>query len=366
MRSSLKFFSAIASVAVLTGCSQLEPDAVATPVNFVTCVLGDNFGLDDQTIGSQSYLGALQAQAQFGAKLRYQTVAPNAVYNDYHNALKNLMSNDCNVVIAIGNSAEAVEDDSALYANTTFIEVHGRAYSVGDASSKSAADLKNVRSISYRSEQGGFLAGYLAATQTQTQTVAAFGQTLNLAEVAILAGFAQGVTQANTDFNTTVQILGHAASDSDLWVSIPLGSTREASKQVKQFIAQSADVIFPVVGNTSDAGTGLTALTTANASDPKVAVIGSFGNWYASEAAQDVRASVIASVALTIQKDVASAIGELIDHGSFTDYVGTLDNGGVYLTGPNDLAFNGSFDSKLNSLKDQIRNAQILVRESLQ
>lgn len=365
-----KLVSAIASVLLLTSCTAQPPSASPTPVDFMGCVLSDNFGVDDQSIGSASFLGALQAQAQYGIKLRQANVSANATYGEYSGALKKLMENRCDLVVAIGGSAQVVEDKAELYPKVKFVEVHGRPYSVGEASGLDPEKLTNVKSISYNSEQGGFLAGYLAATQTQTQVVGGFGATLNRAETAILAGFAQGVQYANDRNSTKVRVLGQAAAESDFWVSVGQANSNETASEIKSMVAQGADVLIPVVGGTFESGAGMAALTTAIKSPSPVSIIGSMSNWHASDAALEVRAPVLASVVLNIQRDVAAAIGEAVN-GTFVggpagDYLGNLANAGVTLSGPHDITFSATYTATVAEVQRLIENGSILVRAQLQ
>jgi basic membrane protein A len=365
-----KLIGAIASVMLLTACSAQPPSVTPTPVDFMGCVLSDNFGVDDQSVGSLSFLGALQAQAQFGIKLRQADVSANATYGEYSVALADLMENRCNLVVAVGGSAEVIEDKAELYPKVKFVEVHGRPYSVGEASGIDPNRLSNVKSISYNTEQGGFLAGYLAATQTATQVVGAFGATLNRAETAILAGFSQGVKYANSRNGTKVRVLGQASAESDFWVSVGQANSNETAAEIKSMISQGADVIVPVVGGTFESGAGMAALTTAAKSSSKVSIIGSVSNWYASDAALQVRSPVLASVLLNIQQDVATAIGDAVNGifvgGPAGDYLGNLANSGVSLSGQNETTFNNNFVASLDLLQRQIQDGSLVVRAQLQ
>jgi basic membrane protein A len=365
-----RLVSVLASVVLLSGCAEQAPSATPTPVDYMGCILADNFGVDDQTVGSTSFLGALQAQAQFGIKLRKATVSANASYNEYAKAFESLLENDCDIVVAIGSAAEITENRASDYPNVNFIEVHGRPYQVGDATGINPDSLKNVRSLSYDSAQGGFLAGYLAATQTESKVIGAFGSTLNRAETAILAGFSQGVRYANEINSTSVKLLGQANANSDYWVAVGLANSVETAERIKSMVTEGADVILPVVGGTMSSGPGIAAATTAGKSSTKVSIIGSFTDWYASEAAGEIHGPILASVALSIQKDVAAAIGQDINGdfvgGQAGNYLGTLRNGGVYLAGANEITLNGNYLNQVAELERKIAEGTIVVRSALQ
>ncbi|MFM6979890.1 MAG: BMP family protein [Micrococcales bacterium] len=365
-----QLIGALVSVAVLTGCSQLEKDATPTPVDYMGCVLSDNFGLDDQSVGSLTFLGALQAQAQFGIKLRQVSVSANATYSDYETALATAMDFNCDMVVAVGGAAEVIEKNAAQYPNTNFVEVHGRPYSLGEASGLSAAELSNVKSLSYDSAQGSFLAGYLAATQSETKVVAGFADTLNRAELAMLAGFSQGVAYANAKNQTNVVILGQATSLSDYWLTMGQANPAETETAIKDFIRQGADIIVPVVGSTQQTGAASRAVEAVSLSGQKVSIIGTFANWYAGESVSETKSAVLASVLLNIQRDVSEAIGADLD-GTFNagltgEYLGTLANQGVELVGPHDIAFNQDFSNQIETLKTAIASGQIVITSRLQ
>lgn len=370
MRNLTRSISALAAVALLTGCSQAEPNAKPTPVSFVGCVLSDNSGFDDQSVGSEVFKGALQAQAQYGMKIRYVQVAANASYADYSSDFKTLMANNCGAVVGIGGASEVVEHNASLFPKVDFALVHGRRYGLGEASGISPENLPNVKSISYASEQGGFLAGYLAATQSQSHFVAGFGATLNRSELAMLSGFSQGVRYANSRNNLRVELLGQADATSDLWVTVGQANSSETQKQLQKFAAQGADVIFPVVGGTDQMGPGQAATAAASTASSKLAVLGSVSNWYKGEAVADSHQVVLGSVVLTIQRDVAAALGDSLN-GSFVggpagDYIGNLQNSGVFISGANDIAFNASYTTTIDSLKSQIVAGEIRIFSAFQ
>lgn len=370
MLTKSRLIAAIASALLLAGCSAQEPSATPTPVDYMGCILSDNYGIDDQTFGSSTFLGALQAQAQFGIKLRHEGVTPNASYSDYGKALAKLLENDCDLVVAIGSATEIAEDKASLYPKVNFVVVHARPYKIGDASELDPAALPNVKSLSYDIAQGGFLAGYLAATQSESGTVGAFGATLNRPEIAILAGFSQGVRFANFENGTRVRVLGQASQTADLWLSVGLANSNETAAKIRSMAASGADVIFPVVGGTMESGPGIAAATTALKTANQVSLIGSFTNWSAYEAANEVREPILGSVALSLQQDIVNAFsadlkGELVT-GALGDYLGTLENGGVSLVTDSQRPINTNYEANVASLQKQIADGIIVVRSTLQ
>ncbi|MEO0049459.1 MAG: hypothetical protein RL556_791 [Actinomycetota bacterium] len=356
----------LASALALAGCSARPDSVLPTPVNVTACILGDQQGLDDHSVGSSAYLGMLQAQAQYGVKLRVAKIAEGSTDADKLTAYKNLLKKGCSIMVGVGDAADVFENQASAHANLKFILVHGRSYSLGDASGVRASKLSNVKSISYQSEQGGFLAGYLAASQSQSGKVAAFGSSLTRTETSLLAGFYLGVQYANEVQGKAVEVLGH--NRGDVWQAVGKNDSEAARTTTIQYLSDGADVIFPVVGDSQADGAALSALTLIQANDA-VSMIGSVTDWYKNPSAREVRDRLLASVTLSIQQDVANAIGTAVA-GTFVggtegSILGNLDNTGVSITGAHSIAYPQSFNLVLSQLIQDIKDGKVVVKSNL-
>ena len=110
-----------------------------------------------------------------------------------------------------------------------------------------AEPLPNLVGILFREDQGGFLAGAMAAMMTESGIVAGvYGQTVPPV-VKFRRGFEQGVAYINEQDGTDVQTVG-------VYIDSFLAPDRGASA-AEQFIGEGADVIFGAGGPTGSGGT---------------------------------------------------------------------------------------------------------------
>src|SRR6185437_5942711 len=114
-------------------------------------------------------------------------------------------------------------------------------------------DLPNVYSLQFDTAQAGFLAGYLAAGMSKTGKVATYGG-LKIPPVTIfMDGFADGVAYYNTQKKKNVQVLGWNKAKQEGTFTEDFVAPDKGKQKSDAFVAQGADVIFPVAGGT---GTG--------------------------------------------------------------------------------------------------------------
>ncbi len=102
-------------------------------------------------------------------------------------------------------------------------------------------DLPNVQSFSFADEEGGFLAGALAALMSKTRTIG-FVYTSDQHPTALhfRAGYIQGAKFVDPAITIVEGQLGNKQAD---W-----SDTQKAQQLAARLIAQKADVLFPVVG----------------------------------------------------------------------------------------------------------------------
>lgn len=363
----------VASALVLSGCSTIAPDAKPTEVSFKVCVLGDG-GFGGQSFNDAAYQGVLQTQAEFGVHVVTRQVSSSADPEAFATQAAKLLKQSCGAFVAIGDNAGSIEPLAKKYSKIKFLIVKGTDYRLGSASGIAAAELTNVKVISFDSQQVGFMAGYLAAAQTETKVVAAFGSNLDSTEVSLLAGFYQGARYFNFENGGEVSVRGISGANTDVWASAIPGDRSSVASLTKKFIASGADVIYPVVGDTSAGSAALGAFDSIDAavaagSSVSIHLIGSVSDWYRGDAIKAWRPMILASAQVGAQTQVAKALASVLDAtfagGETATYLGDLQNGGLAITGENQVPYSNTYVLAADKLRSQIVSGQIQVTPTL-
>jgi basic membrane protein A len=181
----------------------------------------------------------------------------------------------------------------------------------------------NVQGLTFATDQPSFLAGYMAAATTKSGIVGTFGG-INIPPVSIfMQGFAKGVEYYNAQKGTSVKVLGWDIAAQDGTFSGDFSDQTKGTSIAKSMADEGADIIFPVAGPV-----GLGASQFAMDSAGAVKIIGVDVDMAISNPTQ---AEVyVASVLKKIDAAVLQAVKDaLAATGGGTDYLGTLENGGV-------------------------------------
>ena len=275
----------------------------------LACEVTDTGGVDDKGFNQIAYEGLLQAADALGVTTEVLESATDA---DYAPNLQSFIDKGCNVIVTVGFLlADATK--VAAEANPTV------QFAIVDSNTSAA----NVQGLTFATDQPSFLAGYMAAATTQTGIVGTFGG-INIPPVSIfMQGFAKGVEYYNAQKGTTVKVLGWDIAKQDGTFAGNFNSLDDGRNIAKSQSDEGADIIFPVAGPV-----GLGASAFAMESGGKVKIIGVDVDMSVSNATQ---AEVyVGSVLKKIDAAVLSAVGSALNgEGGGTDYLGTLENGGV-------------------------------------
>jgi basic membrane protein A and related proteins len=337
-----------AAAPVSSAAAPASSAAAAGPVN--ACMVLDTGGVDDHSFNQSSWQG-LQDANKANANIKISYVSSNT-QNDYTPNLNAEVAKGCSTIIAVGGlMADAVKTAAAANPKQQFAEIDNP--STGP----------NVYGMQFNTAQGGFLGGYLAASVSKTGVVATFGG-LNIPPVTIyMDGFWEGVQYYNKVKSKSVKVLGwnetnQKAGTFDPSTSNPFGDTAGGQAISKAFIAQGADVIFPVAG-----GTGEGAAIAAKASGGKVSVIWVDTDGCISDAADCsvFLSSVVkglASAVTTYANDFAA--GKSLGGGS---YIGTLANNGTGLAPFHDFASKvpANVQTELTQITSDIESGKIPI-----
>ena len=291
------------------GSSSSSDTTVAAGAAGLACEVTDTGGVDDKGFNQIAHEGLLQAETELGVATDLLESTTDA---DYAPNLQSFVDKGCNVIVTVGFLlADATK--AAAEANPT----------VQFAIVDSNTSAPNVQGLTFATDQPSFLAGYMAAATTKSGIVGTFGG-INIPPVAIfMQGFAKGVEYYNAQKGTKVKVLGWDIAKQDGTFSGDFNDQTKGTSIAKSMSDEGADIIFPVAGPV-----GLGASQFAMDSAGKVKIIGVDVDMAVSNPTQ---AEVyVASVLKKIDAAVLQAVKDaLAKTGGGTDYLGTLENGGV-------------------------------------
>jgi basic membrane protein A and related proteins len=262
----------------------------------------DARGLNDRGFNQEAAAALDRASKELGVQTH---VAETKAESDYIPSLQALAEQGADVVFAVGELLrESVEQTAPLYEETKFVLI--------DSTPENPP--KNLQSLGFKSEEAGYLAGYLAALSTKTGTISAVGGE-SLPEVdRYLAGYRAGAKAASPEVEVLVDYAGSFVE------------TKKCRATALDQIARGSDVVFQVAG---DCGPG--ALAAAKAKG--VWGIGSesdqasLGPHVLTSAVKKIDAAVYETIQLAVKGQLAG--------GSQTVFGVAEDGVGLGTTSPN-------------------------------
>ncbi|MGM1029857.1 MAG: BMP family lipoprotein [Actinomycetota bacterium] len=341
---------ALGAALLLAGCaaapeapSGSEPagsEAPAATTDIQPCIVSDEGGFDDRSFNQLGAEGLRAAAEGLGVEpIEVESASPA----DYAPNLDSVIAEGCNMVVSVGfQLAEATGAAATANPDINFAIIDD-----------SSVEADNVQPIVYDTAQAAFLAGYTAASYTESGIIATWGG-LQIPPVTIfMDGFVQGAEYYNEQNGTDVQVLGWDVDGQSGSFTGGFAAGVEAKAMAETFIGQGADVLMPVGGPIF--------LSAAEAirdqgDDSGIVMIGVDADLY--ETSPDNADLFLTSVLKGMSTGVQTVV-EQAAAGEFTNepYVGTLENDGVGLAPFHD--FEGSVDPELQTQLDEIREAII-------
>ncbi|MDN5570001.1 MAG: BMP family ABC transporter substrate-binding protein [Propionibacteriaceae bacterium] len=334
----------LAAALVLAGCAQppaATPETTAGGTSspaagaseFQACMVSDEGGFDDRSFNETSYKGMMDAVESLG--IQYRELQSDTV-SDYAGNVQRMVDAGCNIIVTVGfalgdatlASAEANPDIDYAIVDFSYTD---------DSGANVAPD--NVRGLTFNTAQPSFLAGYLAASISESGVVGTYGGAPYPTVTIFMDGYAQGVEHYNSVKGADVRVVGYdRATGNGSFIPNNSFSDVAGAKQIAtSLVAQGADVILPVAGPASEGG-----LQVAQESNGQVSSM-----WVDSDGFVQMPqygAVIPTSVGKAMDVAVEEAItASLNDEFSNDIYVGTFDNEGVYLAPFHD------FDSKISA-----------------
>ncbi len=300
-----------ATALVLAACSttdDTEPSASAASVDYKACMVSDAGGFDDKSFNQAGFAGLEQARDELGIEI---ATAESSSGDDYAPNIDALVADGCDMIITVGFLlGDATAEAAAANPDVNFAIIDF-AYD---------EPIDNVKPLLFNTNEAAFLAGYAAAGDTATGTVATFGGIPIPPVTVFMDGFLAGVNYYNEENGTEVAVLGWDGTDGSF--SGGFEDQTVGQSITEGFIEQGADIVLPVAG---PVGLGAAAA----AEEAGIQIIGVDSDW--SETAPEYIDVIYTSILKNMQPAVFDVISETATGEGFSNapYLGTLENGGV-------------------------------------
>ncbi|HOO33758.1 MAG TPA: BMP family ABC transporter substrate-binding protein [Thermotogota bacterium] len=193
---------------------------------FQVTMVTDSGGLGDQSFNDGTWAGVEKAATELGIESR---VIQSHEQSDFVPNLSQAAQNsEC--VIAVGYMLEeALKAVAPQYPDTDFIGID-----MGELGQP------NIRTYSFKEQEGGFLAGFIGAAMTNTGIISVVGGIPIAPVQRYEIGYRAGASAYNQIHDADVQVLvGYVQS----FIDVQKGKTMTVSQQ-----SQGADITFQIAG----------------------------------------------------------------------------------------------------------------------
>ncbi|RLQ93122.1 BMP family lipoprotein [Falsibacillus albus] len=312
---------------VLSGCSSNTLAESPKKKEYHIGILLSDTGLGDGSFNDSAFRGLEKARDTLGFIFDYRE-APDGHAEE---ALEELVKQKNDFIIGLGFSAqEPLEAVAKKHPNQKFILIDG------------VSSMKNIKSITFKEQEGSFLVGMIAGMTTKSNTLGFIGG----AQVPVIEkfknGFISGVKYVKPDAKILVDY-ANGFSDSDFGSNL-------ASKQ----IAAGADFIYPAAGFT-----GVGSIKTAEKNGVYTAGVDSDQHFIAEK-------SIVTSMMKNIDIAVYNLAKDLKKNGKISmapEELG-LEQDGVGLAPITLIQLTKEQEQKIEDAKKKIVSGEITIPES--
>jgi WD40 repeat protein/transcriptional regulator with XRE-family HTH domain len=299
-----------------TACAPATSIATTTPMppteNGRICQVTNTEGLYDHSFNEEIFKGLQDSTVQFGWDAK---VLQSASTSDFEKNIKEFLRGDCDLIIGLPPMMDAIQVLAEANPNRKFMF----------ADFPYDPPINNIWSQVYAVDQAAFLAGYVAASVTETGKVGLFGG-IDIPPVTdFMHGFALGVNYYNTKNGTNVEVLGWDIQKQEGLFVGDFCCAAEGRQITQQLLDQGADVILPVAGTSAGTGALYAVKTHGDAF-----LIGVDTDWAITnpEYADIILTSIKKNYDVSVVRSVAAFVGGTFSGG---EHVGTLETGEVSL-----------------------------------
>jgi basic membrane protein A len=301
-------------------------EPIAADASFRACEVTNTDGINDRSFNASAYQGLEEARS-VESSITYSYLGSTSTA-DYTPNINTFLGRNCGIIVTVGADMGSATQAAAQ-------QNPGRRFAIVNYSY--SPNIPNVLGLTYQTNQGAFLGGYLAAVMSKSGAVGTFGGQ-NIPSVTMyMDGFVAGVRYYDQVHRAHIKAFGWSPSGGRTAANPLTGSglfTNDLTNQslgktdAQTLISEGADVIFPVAGAVSLGAAA--AVQSANAAGRSVALEWADGDGCVS--APQYCSLFITSVEEGIVPSVKGAVLASTD-GTFEGgvYVGNLVNGGVTL-----------------------------------
>lgn len=304
--------TALLAAAAVTAAA--TPAAVAQD-GFKACQVTDTGGVDDKSFNQAAWEGAQRAAADIGGEAK---VLESNAETDYEPNINSFVAEGCDVIVTVGfllGDATKVAAEANPDVNFSIVDY---AYD---------PTIPNVLGQVFATHEAAFLAGYVAASVTQTGILGTFGG-INIGGPVtdFMDGFVWGAEYYNAQKGTSVQVLGWDPATKEGLFTGNFDSLSDGRDFAKNLNDEGADIVLPVAG---PVGGGSAALAAELGTDT-LKIIGVDADWYLTDPdhKEVYLTSILKKVDATVEEAIKRAHAGTLEGGVL---VGTLENGGVGL-----------------------------------
>ncbi len=338
---------------VLTACGGDDPDTGSTDgaTDAATdgtdvmagraCQVTDTGGVDDKSFNQTAYAGLLRAKDELNVDT---AVLESASLTDFEPNIGAFLEQDCDLIVTVGfllgdatlAAAEANPDQNFAIVDVDFF----------DAEAGADVTLDNVKELTFSTDQAAFLAGYLAAGQTETGVLGTFGGIPIPPVTIFMNGFEAGMDHYNEVHGTTVELKGWDRASGEGLFTGDFEDQDKGRATTESLLEEGADIIMPVAG---PVGLGAAAAV-RDAGDASIVWVDTDGCVSAADFCDIFLTSIMKNMDIAVFDSVAAQM-----NGSFVGglYTGTLENGGVGMAPFHE--FDGAVSAELKAELEQLR-----------
>jgi basic membrane protein A len=287
---------------------------------FSACQVTDTGGVDDKSFNATAWKGVQDAQKQLGVEAK---LLESKTETDYVPNIRSFVTQKCDIIITVGF---LLGDATAAAAKTN----PNVKFSIVDFAYDPV--VPNVLGQVFATDEGGFLAGYLAAGMTKTGKVGTFGG-INIPTVTdFMDGFARGIAYYNKQKNGKVTLLGWDPVKRTGLFTNNFDRVDDGKTFAKNLVDEGADIVLPVAG---PVGLGSAALA-AQLGPAKLKIVGVDADQYVTD--PEHKGVYLTSIMKNMDTTTVQAVKAAMD-GSFKGgvIVGSLKTGGVALAPFHDM-----------------------------
>ncbi len=296
----------------------------AGPGDFSACQVTDTGGIDDKSFNQTAFAGLERAESELGAEI---AVLESQAETDYETNINAFIEQGCDIIVTVGF---LLGDATAEAANAN-PEVP---FSIVDfAYDEGVIEANNVLGQVFNTQEAAFLAGYVAASVSETGVVGTFGG-VNIPPVTVfMDGFVQGVDRYNADKGASVTVIGWDYASQEGLFTGNFESLDDGRTFAQNLVDEGADVVMPVAG---PVGLGSAALASELGAE-SLKIIGVDADQFEIDTQNQgvYLTSVLKNMDVTTFNAIESVFTDTFEGGVT---VGTLENGGVGLADFHDLA----------------------------